>query len=209
MGLTASVGNFLFKYEGVPVLIDIRNSMKEPRKLSQVLAVVVIAISFFYFFFPLFAMMVFREKTLNIILFNYPLDQTLFFILSFLYTLVIIFSFPLQFFPVLDILQGFEGLRKCLSETGGGKLRVNLLRIGFVFIFSCAAYFTKKIEVLLEVCGVIFVGPISLLIPIIMYNTYFSKEISSRMRYFNYTIFVLSVILLGLGFWAIVRGDDS
>eukprot|EP01017_Pseudomicrothorax_dubius_P049562 TRINITY_DN9231_c0_g1_i4.p2 TRINITY_DN9231_c0_g1~~TRINITY_DN9231_c0_g1_i4.p2 ORF type:complete len:101 (+),score=4.33 TRINITY_DN9231_c0_g1_i4:1241-1543(+) len=94
-------------------------------------------------------------------------------------------TFPMQFFPILEYFPW----------------KKNLLFRGFlVILFGFGAYFFNNLQKMANLFGSLFAGPISFIIPIIIYNRHYEKTISKSRLWLNniLLVFAFGLSLLGI-----------
>lgn len=133
------VGTAVFSFEGIGLVIPITDAMREPRKFPKVLTGVMISLLFLFGGAGALSYLTFGSDVDTVVLVN--LDQTskLTQSVQFLYSLAILLSAPLQFFPAVRILE--NGL---FVRSGKQDLRVkwlkNLFRFGLVAISTAISW---------------------------------------------------------------------
>ncbi|KAI9567358.1 amino acid transporter [Boletus coccyginus] len=132
------IGTAVFSFEGIGLIIPITDSMREPHKFPKVLTGVMIGLLVLFGGAGALAYLTFGSDVKAVVLVN--LDQTNKFTqVQFLYSLAILLSIPLQFFPAVRILE--NGL---FVRSGKRDLRVkwlkNLFRFGLVTVCTAISW---------------------------------------------------------------------
>lgn len=101
----SSIGVFIFAFEGVGVYFNIRNSMKQPSKFGSVLNYsITVAISL-YCLIGLLGYLTFGKDVNDIILFSFREDNIPMQIIQFIYCISLIFTYPVQIFPCVNVIE--------------------------------------------------------------------------------------------------------
>ncbi|EIW84292.1 hypothetical protein CONPUDRAFT_135790 [Coniophora puteana RWD-64-598 SS2] len=125
------IGTAVFSFEGIGLVIPITDAMREPRKFPKVLTGVMIFLLFLFGGAGALSYLTFGSQTKSVVLVN--LDQSNRFTqaVQFLYSIAILLSIPLQFFPAVRILENGVFVR-----SGKANIRVkwmkNVFRFGLV-----------------------------------------------------------------------------
>eukprot|EP01017_Pseudomicrothorax_dubius_P028991 TRINITY_DN3491_c0_g1_i2.p1 TRINITY_DN3491_c0_g1~~TRINITY_DN3491_c0_g1_i2.p1 ORF type:complete len:242 (-),score=-1.73 TRINITY_DN3491_c0_g1_i2:371-1096(-) len=82
-GMLFTLGNFIFAFEGLPVVFEIRKSMARPNHMPSLLLIVMSLVNLTYAIFPGLSFLAFENKTKSVILFNYSLNNVFFAVASF------------------------------------------------------------------------------------------------------------------------------
>ncbi|KIK80948.1 hypothetical protein PAXRUDRAFT_833212 [Paxillus rubicundulus Ve08.2h10] len=133
------IGTAVFSFEGVGLVIPITDAMREPRKFPKALTGVMLGTLVLFGGAGALAYLTFGSDVKSVVLVN--LDQTSKFTQSvqFLYSIAILLSIPLQFFPAVRILE--NGL---FSRSGKRDPRIkwlkNLFRFGLVMLCTAISW---------------------------------------------------------------------
>ncbi|KIM67617.1 hypothetical protein SCLCIDRAFT_1210268 [Scleroderma citrinum Foug A] len=133
------IGTAVFSFEGVGLVIPITDAMREPHKFPKALTCVMIGTLFLFGGAGALAYMTFGSEVNAVVLVN--LDQTNKFTQAvlFLYSMAILLSIPLQFFPAVRILE--NGL---FSRSGKRDPRVkwtkNLFRFALMMFCTVVSW---------------------------------------------------------------------
>ncbi|KAG1774427.1 amino acid transporter [Suillus placidus] len=133
------VGTAVFSFEGIGLVIPITDAMREPRKFPKVLTGVMITLLFLFGGAGALSYLTFGSDVNTVVLVN--LDQTSKFTQSvqFLYSLAILLSIPLQFFPAVRILENGLFVRSGKQDSRV-KWTKNLFRFGLVAISTVISW---------------------------------------------------------------------
>ncbi|KAG2141164.1 amino acid transporter [Suillus bovinus] len=133
------VGTAVFSFEGIGLVIPITDAMREPRKFPKVLTGVMVALLFLFGGAGALSYLTFGSDVNTVVLVN--LDQTskLTQSVQFLYSLAILLSIPLQFFPAVRILENGLFVRSGKQDPRVKWLK-NLFRFGLVAISTVISW---------------------------------------------------------------------
>ncbi|KAG1852713.1 amino acid transporter [Suillus subluteus] len=133
------VGTAVFSFEGIGLVIPITDAMREPRKFPKVLTGVMISLLFLFGGGGALSYLTFGSNVNTVVLVN--LDQTskLTQSVQFLYSLAILLSIPLQFFPAVRILENGLFVRSGKQDPRVKWLK-NLFRFGLVAISTIISW---------------------------------------------------------------------
>jgi proton-coupled amino acid transporter len=132
---TLFIGTAIFTFEGIGLIIPIQESMKEPRKFPGVLGFVMILITVVFTSMGALSYAAYGSKTETVVILNMPQDSKFVNAVQFIYSLAILLSTPLQFFPAIEITS-----KALFSKTGKNnpyiKWKKNIYR--FLMVAFCA-----------------------------------------------------------------------
>ncbi|KAL2351811.1 amino acid transporter-like protein [Cryomyces antarcticus] len=132
---TLFIGTAIFTFEGIGLIIPIQSSMRDPGKFPFILAVIMVVISVLFLTTGALSYAAYGSATKTVILLNMPQDSKLVNGVQFIYSVAILLSTPLQFFPAIDISS-----QQLFSKTGKYnpyiKWKKNIYR--FFMVFFCA-----------------------------------------------------------------------
>lgn len=189
-------GVVVFSFEGIGMIFTIRSSLKKPQHFSVLLKGVMTAVTTVYILFATISYMTFQENTREIIFFNLPVGNAAFLILEVLYSFALIFSFPVQLFPAIKIVEHSKYIRKQLYSTGGkvNKAKRYLIRLIFVTSIFAIASSIPSFALFINLIGALVFSLISFVIPIIIYNKYFRNTISTKKLIANWLVLIIGVV---------------
>ncbi|KIJ66909.1 hypothetical protein HYDPIDRAFT_85219 [Hydnomerulius pinastri MD-312] len=133
------IGTAVFSFEGVGLVIPITDAMREPRKFPKALTGVMIGTLFLFGGAGALAYLTFGSDVKAVVLVN--LDQTNKFTQSvqFLYSVAILLSIPLQFFPAVRILENGLFVRSGKRDQRIKWLK-NFFRFGLVMVCTAISW---------------------------------------------------------------------
>jgi proton-coupled amino acid transporter len=136
---TLFIGTAIFTFEGIGLIIPIQESMKEPNKFPVVLGAVMVIITVVFTSMGALSYAAYGSKTKTVVILNMPQDSKFVNSVQFIYSLAILLSTPLQFFPAIEITS-----LAIFSRTGKDNLVVkwkkNIFRFFMVVICALIAW---------------------------------------------------------------------
>ncbi|KAF1815335.1 hypothetical protein P152DRAFT_470782 [Eremomyces bilateralis CBS 781.70] len=100
---TLFIGTAIFTFEGIGLIIPIQESMRQPKKFPPVLGGVMVIITVIFTSMGALSYAAYGSKTQTVVILNLPQDDKLVNGVQFIYSLAILLSTPLQFFPAIEI----------------------------------------------------------------------------------------------------------
>jgi proton-coupled amino acid transporter len=100
---TLFIGTAIFTFEGIGLIIPIQESMSQPKKFPGVLGFVMIIITVVFTSMGALSYAAYGSKTKTVVILNMPQDSKFVNAVQFIYSLAILLSTPLQFFPAIEI----------------------------------------------------------------------------------------------------------
>ncbi|KAL4491291.1 hypothetical protein ABPG72_021677 [Tetrahymena utriculariae] len=101
----SAIGLFVFAFEGTTLYFEIRSSMQEPTEFKKVLNYSLYIGIIFYGCIGLSGYLAFGSSVRDIILFNFPMTNPLYVFIQIFYCIAILLSYPLQMFPLVNVLE--------------------------------------------------------------------------------------------------------
>jgi len=193
-------GVALYAFEAIAIMFNIRNSMKEKSRFPLLLKIEMIILTIIYGLFPLISVIAFPDDMPEIILFTLPRHQQTYLALQSLYALSALLAVPLVLLPSVKLLEkrifSSNLILTNLIENGIFHKKY-YLRIGLLLLMFMIAFLSSSFHHFLNFVGSCFFPYISFILPVMLYEKVFGKEISRGEKYVN----ILTSILGGtLGF---------
>ncbi|KAF2405547.1 hypothetical protein EJ06DRAFT_502877 [Trichodelitschia bisporula] len=133
---TLFIGTAIFTFEGIGLIIPIQESMRHPAKFPGVLGIVMVIITVVFTSMGALSYAAYGSKTKTVVILNMPQDSKFVNGVQFIYSLAILLSTPLQFFPAIEITS-----MALFTKTGKNnpyiKWKKNIFR--FFMVVLCAA----------------------------------------------------------------------
>jgi len=166
---TLFIGTAIFTFEGIGLIIPIQESMREPNKFPVVLGAVMVIITVVFTSMGALSYAAYGSKTKTVVILNMPQDSKFVNAVQFIYSLAILLSTPLQFFPAIEITS-----LAIFSRTGKDNLVVkwkkNIFRFFMVVICALIAWIgADDLDKFVAVVGsfacipLVYIYPVSLL----------------------------------------------
>lgn len=133
---TLFIGTAIFTFEGIGLVIPIKEVMKKPSEFPFVLAIVMIIITIIYTLMGTLSYAAFGSSTKTVVLLNLPQDNKFVNGVQLLYSVAILLSTPLQLFPAIRIAENGLFTRSGKNDTYT-KWKKNVFR--FFLVAVCAA----------------------------------------------------------------------
>ncbi|TFL03773.1 transmembrane amino acid transporter protein-domain-containing protein [Pterulicium gracile] len=134
------IGTAVFSFEGIGLIVPITDSMREPHKFPRALTGVMIFVMFLFGGGGALSYLAYGSKIQTVVLVNLDPTKKMVQVTQFLYSMAILLSIPLQFFPAIRILE--TGL---FTRSGKSSLRVkwqkNAFRFGLVAFSTVISFF--------------------------------------------------------------------
>ncbi|KAF8862858.1 hypothetical protein BDZ45DRAFT_702713 [Acephala macrosclerotiorum] len=137
---TLFIGTAIFTFEGIGLIIPIQESMKNPKKFPAVMGGVMIIITVVFISMGALSYAAYGSKTETVVILNLPQDSKLVNGIQFLYSLAILLSTPLQFFPAIRITEN-ELFTRSGKYNPYIKWQKNVFRFFVVIICTAIAWF--------------------------------------------------------------------
>ena len=132
---TLFIGTAIFTFEGVGLIIPIQEGMRDPAKFPPVLAGVMVVITVVFITIGALSYAAFGSQTKTVILLNLDQENKFVNATQLLYSLAILLSTPLQFFPAIRIME-LEFFSRSGKFNRYIKWKKNAFR--FVVVIGCA-----------------------------------------------------------------------
>ncbi|KIV99169.1 uncharacterized protein PV09_09123 [Verruconis gallopava] len=133
---TLFIGTAIFTFEGIGLIIPIQESMQHPQKFPSVLAIVMVVITVVFTSMGALSYAAYGSKTKTVVILNMPQDSKFVNAVQFIYSLAILLSTPLQFFPAIEITSKAIFSRKSGKGNPWVKWKKNVYR--FFMVVLCA-----------------------------------------------------------------------
>jgi proton-coupled amino acid transporter len=155
------IGMAISAFEGVAVVLPIHDAMRRPSHFTALLAGNTALMITTYAAFAGVGYMAFGSGVHDVIILNLPRHSLLSAGIQLAYCLAVVFTFPLQLFPVLQIVE--KGHTR-------GVTTVNLIRSIIVVLISLVAIVsTQHLEHLLSLIGALCCAPLAFIFPSVIH----------------------------------------
>lgn len=133
---TLFIGTAIFTFEGIGLIIPIQESMAQPKKFPGVLGLVMIIITIVFTSMGALSYAAYGSKTKTVVILNMPQDSKFVNGVQFIYSLAILLSTPLQFFPAIEITSKAIFKKRSGRNAPRVKWKKNIFR--FFMVVFCA-----------------------------------------------------------------------
>ncbi|CAK0862696.1 unnamed protein product [Prorocentrum cordatum] len=162
------IGMTIFTFEGVPMVLPIRNSMAKKERFIPLFAGVFACISLMFCLFGLIGYISYKRRVETVVLLNLPEDSAWTMAAKFGYMLALCFSTPLMFLPAARIteLWAFGASEEDPDKDGDRIWRINAMRTFEILTFCliavlCGPYFER----FLAFVGALCCAPVAFVYP--------------------------------------------
>ncbi|KAI0226230.1 hypothetical protein L0F63_003997 [Massospora cicadina] len=194
-GFTLFIGTAIFTFEGIGLIIPIVESMKEPEKFPAILAWTMVGFTALYLFVGSLSYATFGGEVRTVVLSNLPQGTVASACIQTMYALAIVLSVPLQFFPIIGILEA--GL---FTRSGRGSLLVkwqkNIFRLMIVLSTAAVAWLgASSLDHIVSIVGSLCCIPLSFIYPAIFHLKAF-PNVSYAQKIKDISIVVAGFLLM-------------
>lgn len=164
------IGTAVFTFEGIGLVLPIAESIKTPKEFPAALNLTVLLSAVIFISVASLCYAVFGSSVNPVVLLNFPRDSKTVQSVQFFYSLAIIFSVPLQLFPVIKIFENGLFPRSSGKSTPMIKWKKNIFRSGLAIFFSCVSYFEmEKLDRIVGLVGAFACVPLCFIYPSIFH----------------------------------------
>lgn len=161
------IGTTVFTYEGIGLVIPITESMKEPKRLPQVLWRTMAFITLLFTTMGAFSYMSFGDNVQTIVLLNLPAKDPGVSTIIALYSLAICLSIPLQLFPAIRIMENGLFTTRSGKNNAVVKWEKNVFRVAVVFMCAWVSIVGSKdkLDKFVALVGTLVCAPLCFVFP--------------------------------------------
>jgi len=192
-----------YAFEGVGIIFSIRSSMEKPQDFKFLLKNQMLILSAIYVIFPTFCYVALADRLTDIIFFTLPTDDPFYLLIQILYAMSALFTFPVQFFPAIRIMENSKIMRYRLFNERG-KCQNKPLRYGMrmsvIALVFLVAYTATSFHLFLNLLGSCVFTFIGFILPVWIYHVQFKGRIPLKRRVVNYAILAVTVFFGTTGF---------
>jgi len=184
-------GVALFSFEGVGLTFSIRDSMEKPEDLPKILKSQMMVITTIYIIFSTVSCIALGDKLEDIVFFSLPTNQPFYLLIQILYAISALFTYPIQLFPALRIMEHSEFLRDKLFTEKGKCKNIHLrysLRLAVIGLVFLVAYISNSFHLFLDLLGSCVFTSLGFGLPILLYMVKFKGKMSLKTKVINYGI---------------------
>ncbi|OZJ06726.1 hypothetical protein BZG36_00435 [Bifiguratus adelaidae] len=178
------IGTSVYSFEGIGLVIPIRDAMHEPEKFNRVLFTVMMVITTVFTCVGFFGYLAYGKNVQTVALLNLP-PGPLVNTIQLLYAVAIVLSNPVILFPAIRIIeQGLFGPHKTGRNNPVIKWQKNCLRISIVVLGICIAWIgAADLDKFISLIGSVCCTPLSFIFPPLFHYKCVAE--SKAMKAFN------------------------
>ncbi|RKP11714.1 transmembrane amino acid transporter protein-domain-containing protein, partial [Piptocephalis cylindrospora] len=186
------IGTAVFTFEGIGLVIPIRDSMKEPQLFPKVLSRTMILVTFIFCSVGALSYLTFGDKVETVVLLNLPSGSTAVELVQLFYTLAILFSVPLQMFPAIGILENSLFTPRSGKRDPKVKWTKNAFRLGICLLIAVIAYVgSSSLDRFVTLIGAIACIPLSFVYPALFHYKALARSAWSKRADIGIVVFGL------------------
>lgn len=171
---TAYLGIALYGYEAVGTLFPIRNTMKDPKKITTVSVSSFLVLGVLFLQIGLFTYMVYGNDTLKSAFYCYTWNhQPFFYICEVIFNLLLTPFMPFYIIAIFEPQEYFPSYKNMVSNADGTTSRVKQVTIrgmGTLIIVACCCL-SNDTNMITEFAGNLFNPLVSFMIPLMMVHS--------------------------------------
>eukprot|EP00357_Protocruzia_adherens_P011689 CAMPEP_0115023116 /NCGR_PEP_ID=MMETSP0216-20121206/32135_1 /TAXON_ID=223996 /ORGANISM="Protocruzia adherens, Strain Boccale" /LENGTH=458 /DNA_ID=CAMNT_0002396291 /DNA_START=49 /DNA_END=1425 /DNA_ORIENTATION=- len=145
-------GIAVFTFEGIGVILNIKDSMEKPEKFQGMLRKTIVVLSCLFIFFAGFSYRAWGEDTKDMITLNLPPGEVVSFIQLF-YCVGLTFTYPVMMFPAVDIIESSRGFKNLPSWKVYPRLKNVITRFSLVLLTVAVALGVPNFGLFLNFIG--------------------------------------------------------
>lgn len=178
VNLAGFLGIAVYSFEAIGTMFYVKQSMKNPEKFENMFYAVSIAICIVMIVFSIICSIAWGNSLNQIVLIDLEKQRKYFLAFQTMYSINLIFSYPLQFYPIIDRINQIQIRSKY-------KYCIRVVVTIFIALFALAI---PKFSTMLNFTGSIAGNTLQYIFPIYAYHRYFQKQISTKTMVFNIVI---------------------
>lgn len=203
--LPSFIGVSIFAFECIGNIFPVKNSMKEPEKFKKIFSITSFGVCLIYIFFSVICCVSLGAKINQIILTDLEKIQSFFYIFQTFYAIALILSYPIQFYPLIIIIEDNFYLRRYITTKGAFNWKRYLVRFILTLIIFVLAFAIPKFASFLNLIGAFAGINLQFVFPIIAYYMTFKLVAPKWKIYLNFTVLVFGVIGSGFGIYDSIK----
>ena len=195
------IGVAVYLFEGMGTFFNIRAAMATPTDFTMLLKYQMTAVVLLFIVFASTCYLALGDNIPGIVLFSLPVKGYYIWIVG-LYAIAVLLGYPLRLFPLLKIMENSNFLKSRIFDerlrTKNPLLRYGL-RVILTFLMLVVVFTAKSLNLFLSFVGSCISTYLAFILPILMYNKYFSKTISNKKRNFNNLSLIVGLTMGAFG----------
>lgn len=203
--LPSFIGVSIFAFECIGNIFPIKNSMKEPEQFARIFKIVSIIVCVVYIMFSVINCISLGDRINQIILMDLQKIQSFFYIFQTFYAVALILSYPLQFFPLVIIIEDINIINRVIKTNDGYNNKRYLVRFFLTLIIFALAFLVPKFASFLNLIGAFAGINLQFVFPIIAYHNTFKLVAPKWKIYLNIFVLILGIICSGFGVYDSIK----
>eukprot|EP00163_Fabomonas_tropica_P001565 TRINITY_DN1115_c0_g1_i4.p1 TRINITY_DN1115_c0_g1~~TRINITY_DN1115_c0_g1_i4.p1 ORF type:complete len:464 (-),score=81.50 TRINITY_DN1115_c0_g1_i4:319-1710(-) len=196
-GIPVFLGILTAAFEGIGLVLPIENSARDKDRFPKMLNVALIVVSVLYMSSALLGYLAFGNEVHDIIILDLPQNGAVIIFIELLLVVTIVFTYPVQIFPVLQILEGSSMFRK--FTVTHKTLKVNLARIGIVILTAGVAAVVPNYGLLIGLVGSLGSATLAYIMPALFHYVLNKDRISTVAKVKDGCIIAFGVVIVVMG----------
>lgn len=191
-----SLGTFVYTFEGIGLVLPINRAARDKKRFPKVLTITMIGLITLFVIFGSLGYAVYGENTEDLILINLK-QGTIEEIIQICFSFVIIFTWPLMFYPAINILEArvFKRQIKSFKLT----MKKNLFRTAIVVTLAGLGIIGgSNFDHFVSLIGSLCCVPLAFIYPALFHFKLCSDNGPKFLRYLDYSILTFGV---GMMIW--------
>jgi len=203
--LPSFIGVSIFAFECIGNIFPVKNSMKEPEKFKKMFSITSIVVCLVYIVFSVICCVSLGVKINQIILTDLEKIQSFFYIFQTFYAVALILSYPIQFYPLVIILEDNYVINKYITTKGKYNWKRYVVRFIVTLIIFVLAFAIPKFASFLNLVGAFAGINLQFVFPIIAYYSVFKLMAPKWKINLNFAVLVFGVIGSGFGIYDSIK----
>ena len=203
--LPSFIGVSIFAFECIGNIFPVKNSMKEPEKFKKMFSITSIVVCLVYIVFSVICCVSLGVKINQIILTDLEKIQSFFYIFQTFYAVALILSYPIQFYPLVIILEDNYVINKYITTKGKYNWKRYVVRFIVTLIIFVLAFAIPKFASFLNLEGAFAGINLQFVFPIIAYYSVFKLMAPKWKINLNFAVLVFGVIGSGFGIYDSIK----
>ncbi|CAF2594139.1 unnamed protein product [Rotaria sp. Silwood2] len=196
----------MYVFEGIALVLPIRQKMKEPESYSGwtgILNIGILLVTIMYFVVGFFGYIRYGSKALGSITLNLPNDNKLYQFTKIMYAVAIFLTYNLQFYVPFSLLWP-RLCRKILYKYSGQTVSKweHAFRIGLIFITFIIAALIPNLGLVISLVGAVASTALSVIFPPICESITFWPDSLGRYKW----QLILNILIISFGLYVFIAG---
>lgn len=196
------LGIVLYSIEGIGLFVPLRNTCSNKQKFNKLYIIVCSFIFILYFIFGFTGALTFGANDNEIFFYNFRVNNYFYFYLGVIYCIFIFLSFPINHFPIYNIIEcnalyKKNVLKKIENNIQLKKVANIVLRISILLIVVLVVLTNPSFVPFLGLVGSIMTFFLAILFPVLMFNKRFKnrKELTISKKIINFCFITIGGLI--------------